>query len=32
MTRLLVTALLLAIPMLTSWILVRRVGHPSADS
>jgi hypothetical protein len=32
MTRVLLAALLLAIPVLTSWILVRRVGHPAADS
>jgi len=28
----LLATLLLAIPVLTSWILVRRVGHPAADS
>ena len=28
MTRVLMAALLLAIPLLTSWILVRRVPHP----
>jgi hypothetical protein len=29
MTRALMAALLLAIPLLTSWILVRRVGAPA---
>jgi hypothetical protein len=28
LTRALIAALLLAIPFATSWILVRRVGHP----
>jgi len=28
MTRVVLSALLLAIPVLASWILVRRVGHP----
>jgi hypothetical protein len=28
MTRVVLAALLLAIPVLTSWILVQRVGHP----
>jgi hypothetical protein len=28
MTRVVLAALLLAIPVLTSWILVHRVGHP----
>jgi hypothetical protein len=31
LTRALVSALLLAIPLLTSWLLVRRGGHPAPE-
>jgi hypothetical protein len=31
LTRAALAALLLAIPFLTSWVLVRRLGHPSAQ-
>jgi len=31
LTKAILSALLLAIPLLASWVLVRRIGHPSAD-
>jgi len=31
LTRALLSALLLAIPLVASWVLVRRTGHPAQD-